>query len=48
MHNVFKVKCYLLDLSFIKLNIIQDEINMELDDFYEIKYLNILNILISR
>ena len=48
MHNVFKVKCNLLDLSIINLNIIQDEIDMELDDFHEIKSLNILNILISR
>ena len=48
MHNVFKVKCNLLDLSIIKLNIIQDEIDMELDDFHEIKSLNVLNILISR
>ena len=48
MHNVFKVKCNLLDLSIIKLNIIQDEIDMELDDFHEIKSLNVLNIVISR
>lgn len=48
MHNVFKVKCNLLDLSIINLNIIQDEIDTELDDFHEMKSLNISNILISR
>ena len=48
MHNVFKVKCNLLDLSIINLNIIQYVIDTELDDFHEIKSLNVLNILISR
>ena len=48
MHNVFKVKCNLLDLSIINLNIIQYVIDTELDDFHEIKSLNVLNIVISR